>query len=83
MRTLRSRLLFLLLLILAVKKSEQQCKCAQGENGVHGVVAQLVDVFRRRNDADPVADRVLFEEFFGEVLEVALREVDRGGDGEF
>lgn len=46
-----------------------------GEN-IHGVVPQLVNVLGRSNDADPVADRVLFEELLRQVLEVALGEVD-------
>ncbi len=50
---------------------------------VHGVVPQLVDVLGRGNDTDPVADGVLFEELFGEVLEIPLGEVDGGGDGQF
>jgi hypothetical protein len=48
------------------------------KKNVHGVVSELVDVLGRSNDADPVADRMLFEELLREVLEVALGEVDRG-----
>jgi len=50
---------------------------------INVVEAKLVDIFRRRNNANPVTKGVLLQELFGQVLEIALGQRYAGGDGEF
>jgi len=39
----------------------------------HDVVeAELVDIFRRRDNANPVTKGVLLQELFGQILEIAF-----------
>ena len=80
-------LLFLLLLIItgaATIRFRQSLKekGMSKANSRDVVEAELVRVLRGRDDADPVPQRVLLEELFGEVLDVPLgeRDVRRHGD---
>ena len=46
------------------------------------VEAKLVGVLGRSDNTNPVAESVLLQELLREVLQVALRNGDVGGDGE-